>query len=185
MMIASNKKWITVVAAVLMVCVCALASAQSYSLGDEADEIATIQTALKQLKLYDGNITGHYGSKTQEAVKAFQKKWDLKADGIAGEDTIAELYFAADIDYTPSSSSSGSSGSSSSSSSSISSASGPLRHGSRSEAVRQLQENLKALGYYTGNITGNYGTLTEAAVTKFQKANGLSADGIAGSKTID
>ena len=113
MKIASNKKWITVTAAVLMVCVCALASAQSYSLGDEANEIATIQTALKQLKLYDGSITGHYGSKTQEAVKEFQKKWKLKVDGIAGEDTVAELYFAADIDAPVYSGSSNSSSSSS------------------------------------------------------------------------
>ena len=43
MKIASNKKWITVTAAVLMVCVCAYACAQSYSLGDEANEIETIQ----------------------------------------------------------------------------------------------------------------------------------------------
>ena len=49
---ASNKRWIAALSAALMVCVCASACAQDYSLGDEADEIATIQTALKQLKLY-------------------------------------------------------------------------------------------------------------------------------------
>ena len=92
MKIASGKKWITAFAAVLMVCVCALASAQSYTLGDEADEIATIQTALKQLLLYTGDITGHYGAKTQNAVKEFQKRHGLKADGIAGEETIQSLY---------------------------------------------------------------------------------------------
>ena len=53
-----------------------------------------------------------------------------------------------------------------------SSSSGPLRHGSRSETVRQLQENLKKLGYYTGSISGHYGTLTEAAVTKLMWALG-------------
>ena len=89
---ASMKKWLIVVLAALMVSVCALASAQSYTLGDEADEIATIQTALKQLKLYSGEITGHYGSKTQAAVKAFQKKYALNDDGIAGEDTIKALF---------------------------------------------------------------------------------------------
>ena len=40
MKIASRKKWIAVSAAALMLCMCALASAQSYTLGDEADEIA-------------------------------------------------------------------------------------------------------------------------------------------------
>ena len=170
MKIASGKKWIMVFAAMLMVCVCALASAESYRLGDEADEIATIQTALKQLKLYTGEITGHYGSKTEAAVKAFQKKYALKDDGIAGEDTIRELYDAADI---------------SASNDPYSGDSSALRHGSRSEAVRQMQEDLRTLGYYTGTVSGHYGTLTEAAVTNFQKANGLSADGIAGSKTLD
>ena len=65
---ASNKRWISALAAAVMVCVCATASAQSYRLGDEADEIATIQTALKQLKLYSAGITGHFGEKTETAV---------------------------------------------------------------------------------------------------------------------
>ena len=109
MKIASGKKWIMAVAAMLMVCVCALASAQSYRLGDEADEIATIQTALTKLKLYSGDITGHYGEKTEAAVRDFQKRYALKDDGIAGEDTIKELYAAAGITYSGSSSSSASS----------------------------------------------------------------------------
>ena len=177
MKIASGKKWITVIAAVLMVCVCALASAQSYSLGDEADEIATIQTALKKLKLYTGDITGHYGAKTQTAVKTFQKRYGLEDDGIAGEGTIQALYEAAEITY---------SGSSSSSSASVPSgdSDGVLRQGSRSDAVRTLQEDLKALGYYDGSISGHYGSLTEAAVMKFQRTNGLSPDGVAGTKTL-
>ena len=48
---ASNKRWIAALSAALMVCVCASASAQNYSLGDEADEVATIQTALYQQDL--------------------------------------------------------------------------------------------------------------------------------------
>ena len=79
MKIASGKKWITAVVAVLMMCVCAFASAQSYRLGDEAEGIAIIQTALKQLKYYTGEITGHYGAKTQAAVL---KVWAMKQKGI-------------------------------------------------------------------------------------------------------
>ena len=169
---ASGKKFAAALLAALMMCVCALASAQTYKLGDEADEIATIQTALKQLKLYSGDITGHYGAKTESAIRDFQKRYALEADGIAGQETINELYEAANIKASSSaSSSSGGDGSA-------------LRYGSQSDAVRTLQENLKSLGYYTGSVSGHFGTLTEAAVTNFQKANGLSADGIAGSKTL-
>ena len=84
---ASNKRWISALAAAVMVCVCVTASAQSYRLGDEADEIATIQTALKQLKLYSAGITGHYGEKTEAAVKKFQKKYAFEDNGIVDEDT--------------------------------------------------------------------------------------------------
>lgn len=173
---ASNKKWFIVVFAALMMSVCVLAYAQSYTLGDEADEIATIQTALKQLKLYSGEITGHYGSKTQAAVKAFQKKYALNDDGIAGEDTIKALFEASGI--TASSSSGSSSSSSAATDSSI------LRYDSQGDAVRKLQQDLTALGYYNGTVSGHFGSKTEAAVMNFQKKNGLTADGIAGAKTL-
>ena len=88
---ASNKRWIAALSAALMVCVCASACAQDYSLGDEADEIATIQTALKQLKLYSAGITGHYGEKTETAVKKFQKKYGLSVDGIYGQKSYAKM----------------------------------------------------------------------------------------------
>ena len=178
---ASNKRWISALAAAVMVCVCVTASAQSYRLGDEADEIATIQTALKQLKLYSAGITGHYGEKTETAVKKFQKKYALEDNGIVDEATRAALYEAAGITYTAGSSSSGAS----SSNSSVSSSGGTtLRYDMRSDAVLKLQQDLSKLGYYSGTISGHFGSKTEAAVMSFQKANGLSADGIAGSKTL-
>ena len=165
-----------------MVCVCVTASAQSYRLGDEADEIATIQTALKQLKLYSADITGHYGEKTETAVKKFQKKYALEDNGVVDEATRAALYEAAGITYTAGSSSSSSA---SSSNSSVSSSGGTtLRYDMRSDAVLKLQQDLSKLGYYSGTISGHFGSKTEAAVMSFQKANGLSADGIAGSKTL-
>ena len=180
---ASNKRWIAALSAALMVCVCASASAQNYSLGDEADEVATIQTALKQLKLYSAGITGHYGEKTEAAVKKFQKKYAFEDNGIVDEDTRAALYEAAGITYTASGSSSSSSSSASSSSSSVS-GSAILRYGTRSDEVLKLQQNLTKLGLYTGTISGHYGSITEAAVMNFQRKNGLSADGVAGAKTL-
>ena len=45
-----------------------------------------------------------------------------------------------------------------------------------------LQQDLTTLGYYWAKITGNFGEKTEAAVKRFQEENGLTADGVAGTK---
>ena len=58
-----------------------------------------------------------------------------------------------------------------------------LRYGSRGDKVKELQQKLKRWGYYTGSIDGIFGSGTQAAVKKFQKKNGLTADGIVGPKT--
>ena len=178
---ASKYKPIAFMLAAAMVCVCTAASAQSYSLGDEAPEVSTIQTALTELKLYSADITGHFGEKTETAVKKFQKKYAFADNGVVDEEVFAALCSAAGI---TASSSSGSSSSSSSSSSQSSSSTTLLKEGMESEAVRKLQENLAALGYYSGSVTGHFGSITKDAVISFQRKNGLSADGIAGSKTL-
>lgn len=56
--------------------------------------------------------------------------------------------------------------------------------GSTGEEVTRIQTRLKEWGYYNGQIDGIFGTATRDAVIKFQKANGLTADGIVGSKTL-
>lgn len=58
------------------------------------------------------------------------------------------------------------------------------RYGSTGDEVRQIQTKLNELGYDTGGADGIYGTKTKNAVTAFQKSKGLSADGIAGPKTL-
>ena len=59
-----------------------------------------------------------------------------------------------------------------------------LRNGSQGDAVRELQRKLKKLGFYSGSIDGDFGPGTEAAVKRFQAQYGLTADGVAGSRTI-
>ena len=58
-----------------------------------------------------------------------------------------------------------------------------LRTGSRGQEVLDLQSRLYQLGYYTGEIDGQFGAGTKAAVIEFQKVNGLDADGMAGTET--
>ena len=56
--------------------------------------------------------------------------------------------------------------------------------GSRGETVRQVQTKLKQWGYYSGSVDGVFGQSTYEAVTWFQRANGLTADGTVGGATL-
>lgn len=59
------------------------------------------------------------------------------------------------------------------------------RYGSRGSEVSKIQTKLKNWGYYTGSVDGIYGSSTLSAVKKFQRKNGLTADGIAGKATLE
>ena len=56
--------------------------------------------------------------------------------------------------------------------------------GSRGNEVRSIQTKLKELGHYKGSVDGIYGVKTQKAVRAFQKSCGITADGIAGPKTL-
>lgn len=58
-----------------------------------------------------------------------------------------------------------------------------LRSGSEGDEVKQLQARLQELGYYQGDIDGQYGPGTREAVRLFQEQNGLGTDGIVGGET--
>ena len=55
--------------------------------------------------------------------------------------------------------------------------------GDTGDAVKKVQKKLKKLGYYSGNIDGDYGNGTKKAVKSFQKDNGIKQDGTVGDKT--
>ncbi len=59
-----------------------------------------------------------------------------------------------------------------------------LRPGASGSSVTSLQQALTKLGYAAGTADGIYGPATTAAVTAFQKAEGLTEDGIAGPTTL-
>jgi peptidoglycan hydrolase-like protein with peptidoglycan-binding domain len=56
--------------------------------------------------------------------------------------------------------------------------------GDSGNQVRQVQVRLQELGYFTANATGNFGSLTQSAVIRFQRDAGLTPDGIVGPKTL-
>lgn len=138
-------------------------------LNSQGTKVSQLQTDLKQLGYYYAEITGNFGAKTEAAVKAFQKAKGLTADGVAGTKTLNAI--AAAVDKA---------GGSSSGSSSTN-----MKLGSTGAAVSALQQNLTTLGYYYGDVTGHYGNLTQQAVKKFQKAKGLTQDGVASTATLN
>ncbi len=137
----------------------AMAAGATMSLGSRGDNVTALQNKLLTLGYLDyPSATGYYGALTKTAVIRFQNNNGLGADGIAGPLTQNKLY-------------------SSTAKSLI------LKVGSSGEAVQTLQLQLKKLGYFSGTGTGYYGSVTREAVIAFQRANGLSADGIAGPAT--
>ena len=135
--------------------------------GATGSAVKNLQTKLKKLGFYNASIDGDYGDTTVAAVKAFQKKYNLTADGVAGSETLKKLdsaYKNADSNTSTDDDS--------------------LRKGATGTAVKTLQTNLKKLGFYTAYVDGSFGATTESAVKAFQKKYGLTADGVAGSATL-
>ena len=135
--------------------------------GATGSAVKNLQTKLKKLGFYNASIDGDYGDTTVAAVKAFQKKYNLTADGVAGSETLKKLdsaYKNADSNTSTDDDS--------------------LRKGATGTAVKTLQTNLKKLGFYTAYVDGSFGATTESAVKAFQRKYGLTADGVAGSATL-
>ena len=59
--------------------------------GSQGNEVKEVQRRLKEWGYYTGSVDGIYGQGTLAAVKAFQKKNGLTADGIVGKATYAAL----------------------------------------------------------------------------------------------
>ena len=67
------------------------AQAATYRQGSTGEQVRIIQTKLKNWGYYDGAVDGIFGSGTAEAVRYFQRKNGLTADGIAGPATLKAL----------------------------------------------------------------------------------------------
>ena len=140
-----------------------VAYADTYKDGSKGKAVEGIQQQLKNLGLFQGEITGFFGPQTETAVKRFQLKKGLHADGVVGTGTYKYLFESA----------------SKTKSSSVKTAS-DTKH---VIGIKDIQAALKTLGYYTGKVDGVTGSNTENAIMKFQKANKLTADGVVGNGT--
>lgn len=143
--------------------------------GSKGDSVKTLQNKLISLGYSVGSTgaDGIFGNGTLSAVKAFQTANGLAADGKAGDKTWAKLD-GNQVKYT------------------ALKATNPykeptanIRQGSKGDGVKWVQWNLKNKGYDIGSagIDGDCGKSTAAAIIKFQRDKGLSADGICGANT--
>ena len=143
---------------------------RTLTLGMTGNDVYALQERLIELRYLSGVADGVFGAETQAALIAFQKNNGLTADGNAGSSTLKKLAGSckAATRTTPTPAPAGTV---------------TLREGDEGENVYILQAYLFELGYYTGRIDGRFSAETTEAVKAFQRANGLTADGIAGKGT--
>ena len=143
---------------------------RTLTLGMTGNDVYALQERLIELRYLTGVADGVFGAETQAALIAFQKNNGLTADGNAGSSTLKKLAGSckAATRTTPTPAPAGTV---------------TLREGDEGENVYILQAYLFELGYYTGRIDGRFSAETTEAVKAFQRANGLTADGIAGKGT--
>ncbi len=143
--------------------------------GSKGDAVKQLQQRLKELGYYDSSCDGNFGSVTTKAVKAFQQKNGLNQTGIADNATQKKMNASSAIKANGKTASAAA----------AEDDGVTLKKGSKGDAVKQLQQRLKQLGYYNSTIDGDYGNNTVSAVKAFQKKNGLSQTGTVDEKTMD
>ena len=125
--------------------------------GDRGNDVKRLQVHLTTAG-HKVTADGSFGSATDAAVKAFQKKIGTKADGVVGPKTWGALETAP--------------------------AKGTkLRQGSEGMEVKYLQRGINANLGTTMKVDGKFGSTTAAAVKRYQSSRGLTADAVVGPAT--
>ena len=134
--------------------------------GNKGDAVRALQERLAALGyLAPEQVDADYGTSTQAAVSEFQRAAGLRATGKADTNTRQAMNAQDAITCR------------------VYQLTCELKYGSRLPAVNVLQERLRTLGYYAGELTGVYDRNTRQAVTDFQNASGLPATGNADANT--
>jgi peptidoglycan hydrolase-like protein with peptidoglycan-binding domain len=127
--------------------------------------VTELQNLLKRAGVPVGPVDGDFGPMTTAAVKRFQTSRGLPVDGIVGTGTWNALRSSAP-GPTPSG------------------AASELRMGDLGADVEKVQRALEKHGFDVGGVDGSFGNSTRSAVVRFQRAKGLSADGVVGPNTM-
>ncbi|MEA5503271.1 peptidoglycan-binding protein [Halotia wernerae UHCC 0503] len=133
--------------------------------GSNGTEVGNTQRCLKKLGYFNGPVTGKFATLTKTSVIRFQQANRLTADGVVGASTQQALERACQSKIPSGNTSNG------------------LRVGSSGAVVSRLQQDLRQLRYFKGPSTGYFGSQTQQAVIRLQRANGIAADGIVGTRT--
>ena len=141
----------------------------------DTEKVKTLQTHLTTLGYYNASVDGKFGPVTTKAVKAFQKAYNLKDDGWFGSESCKKMNQALDAKQGTTNTNTVDG---------FDCTKVNLKRNSTDKAgVKKLQTMLKALGYYTREVDGDFGKFTEDAVKAFQNATGHDPDGWFGPKT--
>lgn len=140
--------------------------------GSRGSDVLQLQKALLELGFNPNGTDGKFGRGTETAVKAYQAARGLEVDGKAGTLTLTMLYGET-------------SGESGTITTPVTTNPNTLKYGDSGSRVTELQTALVKLGYDTNGVDGRFGAGTQRAVISFQKDNGLEADGLAGTKTLE
>lgn len=142
--------------------------------GSTGQQVQALQEALIELGYLSGTADGTYGTGTTQAVIALQKMNGYPMNGIADANLQALIFHGQPKNAAGTKTSI----------KTLPAISGiTIRLNNQGILVTIVQTRLYELGYYTGSITGTYDSATQAAVKSFQKASGLTADGVCGEKT--
>jgi peptidoglycan hydrolase-like protein with peptidoglycan-binding domain len=125
-------------------------------------KVAAVQVALKRLGLYNTTVDGVRGPITKAAIVRFQRRRGLLVDGVVGPQTRRAFGKRGRPAF----------------------GSRTMKIGDRGWDVAAMQYILARRGYPPGAIDAVFGPMTDTALRNFQRAYGLSADGLAGPQTI-
>ena len=189
------KKRLLALLMALMLAVPGLAAADLEA-GANGSEVISLQAWLSAYGYYSGSLDGDYDDDVVSAVRAFQSRNGLSATGTATQATISLLESGNGVTVrgqtlnsenqsaTGGTTTGGTTTGGGTTGGSTAVSTSTLEYGMTGSAVEELQRLLYQYGYYTGNIDGIFGSGVLSAVKQFQRRNGLTVDGKAGSRTM-